>query len=122
MFIGRAWANKILERGICPPALCGFEHPTTLLIINEVILKTHKGIFMNNSSAKLLNGIYSLNPEFNQQQLYDAINRCLIKAEALAITATMADWGAFDDDIVTNYLWTLSDVIHEAKWLYEKIK
>jgi hypothetical protein len=66
-------------------------------------------------------GVYLLNPELNSQQLYDTINSCLSKAEALAITAATVDFESYEPDTINNYLWALSDIIREAKWLYGKI-
>lgn len=66
------------------------------------------------------NGVYLLNPELNPQQLYDAINACLSKAEALATTAATTDFEAHGIDTISNYLWILSDTIREARWLYGK--
>lgn len=66
------------------------------------------------------NGVYLLNPELNSQQLYDAISACLNKAEALAITAATTDFEAYGVDVISNYLWALSDTIREARWLYGK--
>ncbi len=75
---------------------------------------------MDNETNNSINGVYILNPKLNQQQLNDAISACLSKAEALAITAATTNFEAYTDEILTNYLWTLSDIIREAKWLYGK--
>ncbi len=65
------------------------------------------------------NNIYLLKEELNYQQLSSAINRCLCQAEALAIIATIADAETVGVDTVNNYLWALSDMIQEVRWLYE---
>lgn len=73
---------------------------------------------MSIESSVLPNDIYILKTGLSQQQLSSAINRCLCQAEALAVIATIADAEAVGMDIINNYLWTLSDVVQEAKWLY----
>lgn len=75
---------------------------------------------MNTQTNQTPNGVYFLNPELNPQQLYDCINACLCKAEALATAAATTDFEAYSDDTINNYLWTLSDLIREARWLYGK--
>jgi len=44
----------------------------------------------------------------------------LCKAEALAATAATTDFEAYNADTIGNYMWVLSDIIREAKWLYGK--
>lgn len=66
------------------------------------------------------NETYLLNPRLNSQQLNDAISACLAKAEALATTAADIDFEAYTPSIVSNYLWALSDIIREARWLYNE--
>jgi len=39
----------------------------------------------------------------------------------LAVIATIADAEAVGLDAINNYLWTLSDIVHEAEWLYERL-
>ncbi len=72
---------------------------------------------MNIQSASS-NNIYLLKEGLSQQELSAALNRCLCQAEALAIIATIIDTDAVGVDAVNNYLWTLSDIVQEAKWLY----
>lgn len=76
---------------------------------------------MNIPSNVLPNDIYLLKEGFSQQQLSSAIHRCLCQAEALAIIATITDAEAVGSDAINNYLWTLSDIVREAKWLYEHL-
>lgn len=66
------------------------------------------------------NGVYLLNPKLNPQQLYDTISACLCKAEALATTAAATDFEAYSADTINHYLWAISDIIREARWLYDK--
>jgi len=73
---------------------------------------------MNTQSNVLPNDIYLLKEGLSQQQLSAAINRCLCQAEALAVIATIADAEAVGMDTINNYLWTLSDIVQEAKWLH----
>lgn len=73
---------------------------------------------MSIQSNALPNDIYLLKEGLSQQQLSAAINRCLCQAEALAVIATMADTEAVGLDTINNYLWTLSDIVQEAKWLH----
>ncbi len=75
---------------------------------------------MDNQTDNSINGIYILNPKLNQQQLNDAISAYLSKAEALAITAATTNFEAYTTEVLTNYLWALSDTIREAQWLHEK--
>jgi len=73
---------------------------------------------MNIQSNVLPNDIYLLKEGLSQQQLLSAINRCLCQAEALAVIATIVDADAAGADIINNYLWTLSSIVQETKWLY----
>lgn len=73
---------------------------------------------MSIQSNALPNDIYLLKEGLSQQQLSAAINRCLCQAEALAVIATMADAEAVGLDVINNCLWTLSDIVQEAKWLH----
>ena len=65
------------------------------------------------------NNIYFLKEKISHQQLSSAINRCLCQAEALAVIATIADAETVGVDTINNYLWALSDMIQETRWLYE---
>jgi hypothetical protein len=76
---------------------------------------------MDNQIKHPFKEVYLLNPKLNSQQLYDAINACLCKAEALAATAATTDFEAYESDTINSYMWALRDIIHEAKWLYNKI-
>jgi hypothetical protein len=69
----------------------------------------HWGHFTMNNQTHLISN-----------QLYDSVNACLCKAEALAIVAATADLEAYDPKVLNNYLWTLSDLVREARWLFEK--
>lgn len=69
---------------------------------------------MNNQT---FNGLYHLNPELEPQLLSDAINACLSKAEALAVIAATIDFECYESEIISNYLWALSDSVREARWL-----
>lgn len=64
---------------------------------------------------------YLINPDLSSQQLYDATSACLCKAEALAQTASATDFETYTPDTIGNYLWALSDLIHEAKFLLVKL-
>ncbi len=75
---------------------------------------------MNTQSIQTLNGIYQLNSNLTPQQLYDAVNACLCKAEALAATAANTDFETYSAETIGNYMWVLSDIIREARWLYGK--
>src|SRR5688572_6983656 len=86
----------------------------------KVNIKTHKGNFMNFSHNELFNGLYSIGIKLNSQQFQAAIMRCLVKAEILAKVATIIDFEAFNNEMINNYFWTLSDIIYEARWLFEK--
>jgi hypothetical protein len=76
---------------------------------------------MDTQSNQTPNNVYLFNPELNPQQIFQAIAVCLSKAEALAITAATTDFEAYEPDTINNYMWTLSDIIREAKWLYGKV-
>jgi hypothetical protein len=69
----------------------------------------------------LPNDIYILKEGLTHQQLSAAINRCLYQAEALAVIATLADAEAIKLDTMNNYLWALSDIVQEARCLYEHL-
>jgi hypothetical protein len=71
---------------------------------------------MNNQSASIFSGIYSS----GFQQLFDAVNACLCKAEALAVTAATTDFESFESNIINNYMWALSDIVREAKCLHAR--
>ena len=73
---------------------------------------------MPSQSRSLNNDLYILKEDVNNKQISNAINRCLCKAEALATIASMIDVEAIESDIINNYLWELSDIIREARWLY----
>jgi hypothetical protein len=77
---------------------------------------------MNISINKTPNGVYLLNPELNPDQLFDAVNACLYKAEAIAMTAATTDFEAYTSEVINNYMWALSDLIREARWLFGKTK
>ncbi len=72
---------------------------------------------MNTHPQNLPNNIYLLKPGLSQQQLSAAINRCLCQAEALSVIATLADTETVGLDTINNYLWALSDMIQETRWL-----
>lgn len=76
---------------------------------------------MNIQSNVLFNDIYHLKEELSQQQLSSAINRCFCQVEALAIMASIIDVEAIGNETVNNYLWALSDIVREAKWLFEHL-
>lgn len=76
---------------------------------------------MNISSDQKFSSVYSINSDVNFNQLSDAMSACLAKAEALAITASTMDFEAFTSEIISNYLFTLSDIIREAQFLYKKL-
>lgn len=67
------------------------------------------------------NDIYLLKTGLSQQQLSSSVSRCLCQAEALAVIATFMDVEAVGLDTINNYLWTLSDIIQETRWLYEHL-
>lgn len=73
---------------------------------------------MNTQSHVLPNNIYFLKEGLSHQQLSAAISRCLCQAEALAVIATIADAETVGLDTMNHYLWALSDMIQEARWLY----
>lgn len=75
---------------------------------------------MNNEF--ILNGVYHLNPRFSTKQFSDLISMCLCKAEALALTGATIDFGNYHADIASNFLWAISDLITEAKWLQTKLQ
>jgi hypothetical protein len=84
-----------------------------------VILKVpQRNYAMSIQSHALPNDIYLLKEGISHQQLSAAINRCLCQAEALAIVATVVDAETVGLDTIDNYLWTLSSIIQEARWLY----
>lgn len=63
-----------------------------------------------------VSGIFS--SKSDQQFYKNAIQSKLDKAEALSVVATLVDFNAVNDKILENYLWTLSEMIQEAKSLY----
>jgi len=76
---------------------------------------------MNTQTNGILNGIYLLKSDLPPQQVFNAIEACLVKAEALATLGTLVDLEACNSNTLNNYLWTLSGIIHEANFLYEKV-
>ena len=76
---------------------------------------------MTIESHGLPNAIYLLKEGLSHQQLSAAINRCLCQAEALAVIATIADAETVGLDTINHYLWALSDLIQEARWLYDHL-
>ena len=75
---------------------------------------------MNASPSQTPNGIYLFNPAVNPNQLFEATSACLCKAHALAAIAATTDFEAYDANIINNYLWAISDLIRETKWLHDK--
>jgi hypothetical protein len=84
-------------------------------------LSSQIGNIMNTKTDQTPNSVYLLNPEIKPCQLSSAISASLSKAEALALTAATIDFDGYDPDTINNYMWTLSDLIREIKWLYEKV-
>lgn len=76
---------------------------------------------MDSQTEHPFDSLYILNPEANAEQLFDAINARLHKAEALAVIAATIDFETYTSETIGNYLWALSDVIREVKWLHKKI-
>ncbi len=74
---------------------------------------------MDTQSHASPNPIYLLKKDLSQQQLSSAISRCLCQAEALSTIATIVDVEIVGVDTFNNYLWTLSDMVRETRWLYE---
>lgn len=66
------------------------------------------------------NGVYLLNLTIPSHQFFETINACLCKAHALAAIATTIDLEAYSAEVFHDYLWALSDIIHEAKWLHDR--
>lgn len=66
-------------------------------------------------------GVYTFNADATVPDVYKSISARLAKAEALAIIAANLDLDAYAPDIVSNYLWALSDMVRESKALYEEI-
>jgi hypothetical protein len=75
---------------------------------------------MQTRSNQTSSGVYLFNPDIEASQLSSAISASLSKAEALALTAATMDFDGYDPDTINNYMWALSDLIREIKWLYEK--
>lgn len=73
---------------------------------------------MNIHSRVLPSNVYLLKEGLSHQQISAAINRCLSQAEALAIIATIVDSETVGADTMNHYLWALSDMIQEARWLH----
>lgn len=73
---------------------------------------------MNIHSHTPPNPIYQLKEGLSLQQISTALNRCLCQAEALAVIATINDSETVGIDTMNHYLWILSDVVQEARWLY----
>lgn len=74
---------------------------------------------MTNQTNQTFNGIFSLNPEINSQIISDAIKARLSKSKALALVATSTDFETFNSDIVSDYLWAISDMLQEANCLHD---
>jgi hypothetical protein len=75
---------------------------------------------MDNIKNKSSNCTPSTFQQSNQNTLYDTLHAYLCKAEALAAVAVDVDFEIYDSEIVSNYLWALSDVVREARCLVEK--
>src|SRR5262245_23677080 len=103
-----------------PATLVWFLSSRPLLKKGLLRNNTRKNI-MNNKNNLSLNGLYKLNPEIDTNQIAEAVSDHLCKAEALALIASSADLDTYPPEIISNYLWALSDIIREAGWLYEKI-
>jgi hypothetical protein len=117
---GRAWANKTpRKREYARRPLCGLSAPATYFLQVSSIQK-YKGTIMTISSNQMPNGVYLLNPAITFQQLLEAISACLSKAEALALTAATTDFESYEPETINNFMWALSDIIRETKWLYQK--
>lgn len=65
--------------------------------------------------------IYLFNAESTVDQVYKGISARLCKAEALAAVAANMDIECYSPEIISNYLWVLSDIVRESKSLYEII-
>lgn len=73
---------------------------------------------MANLTLTTPDGIFSFNADTTVEQVYKGISARLCKAEALA--ANM-DIECYSSEIISNYLWVLSDIVRESRSLYEVI-
>lgn len=113
---GRAWANTIPAREICPPSLRGFQRLAAILYGEfENIVKE---LIMSKLFHTTPDGIYMFNADTTIDQVYKGISARLCKAEALAAVAANMDIECYSSEIISNYLWVLSDIVRESKSLY----
>ena len=69
---------------------------------------------------QLPNSIYLLPLDINTTEISDRISICLAKAESLAHVAASIDFEAFTPESLDPFLYTLIEIIQEARWLYSK--
>jgi hypothetical protein len=65
---------------------------------------------------------FAVQEKSNSSHNHDRINACLSKAEALTAVAATIDFEVYTAEIINNYLWTLLELIQEARGLYNKNK
>jgi hypothetical protein len=106
--------------GNAPDVLFGVENTPTIIFGGCKISK-QIGIIMNTQTNQTPNGVYLFNPTVNSNQLFEVVSACLCKAHALSTVAATTDFEAYDVDILNNYLWAISDLLRETRWLYGKI-
>lgn len=70
-----------------------------------------------NLHSHVFNNIYLLKEGVSREQIVASFSRCLGQAEALANIISIVDTEAVDVDTVNYYLWALSNMIQEARWL-----
>jgi hypothetical protein len=67
------------------------------------------------------NGLYFLNEHLSSHHISQAIGMYLSKAQAMAVIATLIDVEGVKADVMESYLWTLSDILQEVKWLHDEL-
>lgn len=55
-----------------------------------------------------------------KKDLHEAISACLCKAQAIALVIATTNVDEYNTKTVNDYLWALSDLIRDAKCLYDK--
>lgn len=73
------------------------------------------------SESQSINTIYILKNNLSHSILFAYIRRRLQQADSLAAIGALIDFEASKISILNHYLWALSDLIHEANWLFTKL-
>lgn len=76
---------------------------------------------MSTLANPALGKLYYLNNNVTPNDLHEAINACLSKAQSLAAVMATVDTDEYKTKLINNYLWALSDIVYEIKFLYQQL-